>query len=544
MTSTGTPHAAAGAPDSGAPRGLDAQALLLFLRRRWLVIVLTVLAAVGTAVALSVTQEKKYTATASLLFRDPGLDQKLFGSSYFARSADPSREAATNTQLVGLDQVAVRTARRLGNRLTPGEIRARTTISPRGQSDVVAIDVTDEDPRFAATIANSFALEFIAFRRAADRANVQAALKLVERQLASLSPDQRSGTRGRSLRARGEELQVLTELQTGNAELVQHALPPSSPSSPKPRRNAVIGGFLGLLFGLLLAGLFERLDRRIREPEEVETIFGRPSLGSIPLLRGIGRRRNPDAADAEAFHMLRANLRYFNAKAELRSVLVTSAAPGEGKSTVSWNLGVAAAQTGMKVLLLETDLRQPTLGTRLSNPIGLGLSSVLAGDVELEAVVQHFPETTNGTGGRATMDVVTSGPLPPNPIDLLESARMHSLLKRAESEYDLVIIDSPPTLVVSDAIPLLRDVTGVIVVVRIDSTSRDAARRLAAQLAHLEAPVLGVVANCVPVSSQNYGYVYGYGQRVSHESETQPGEFTADDGGVRNDEPKPALQGR
>jgi tyrosine-protein kinase len=487
---------------------------------------LCVLVVPASALAFSFSQEKQFTASASLLFRDPGFDQKLFGSQVFEPSSDPNRQAATNLKLVSLETVAARTARRLGG---VASVKDKVKVKEEGQSDVVAIDGTDHNPRRAARIANTFAEEYIAFRRGADRAKIADARDLVQRRLAELPADQRDGTQGRSLRARLEQLQILASLQTGNAELAQRAQVPSTPSSPRVVRNTVLGGALGLLLGMGLAFLFERLDRRVRDPRELEELFERPVLAAVPKSRvlangGPGAIGRLAEHEREAFRMLRANLRYFNVDRDIRSVLVTSAAPGDGKTAVAWNLAAAGSTAGGHVLLIEADLRHPGLAKALGTGGATGLSNVLAGDAPLRDAVQQIPvpEARNGRSPR-TVDTLFAGPLPPNPTDLLESHRMRTLIKEAERDYDLVVIDTPPTSVVSDAVPLVSEVGGVIVVGRMSKSHRESMAHLRRQLDHLDAPVLGLVANAMRSGRDGYGYGYGYGYGANgRDTKTEP----------------------
>src|SRR5207244_8023755 len=187
-----------------------------------------------------------------------------------------------------------------------------------------------------------------------------------------------------ALRQRAEQLQILAALQTGNAELVQPANVPTTPSSPTPTRDAILGLIIGILLGLGLAVLLERLDRRLKDPKEISEAFDRPILGAIPESRAIANAdHDPQRlapGEAEAFRMLRANLRYFNVDRQINSVLITSSAPADGKSTVAMHLASAAAGAGAKVLLMEADLRHPTLARRLGLPHDRGLSQVLAGE--------------------------------------------------------------------------------------------------------------------------------------------------------------------
>ena len=515
---------------------LSLRTVITILRRRLPIVLICLIGVPAAAVALTLLQEKEYTAEASLLFRDPALDQKLFGSSFQQSPSDPAREAATNIKLISLDAVAARTARAIARDLTPGEVSTKVEVAGESQSDVASIRAIDADPAFAARLANTFAEQYIRFRREADRSKVREAEELVNRQLDALTPAKRSGPRGRSIRERAEQLQVLGSLQTGNAELVQRAQVPESPSSPDTARNVVLGVIFGLLLGVGLAFLLEQLDRRVRDPREFEELLERPLLALIPESRALARGGPAQdqvlpTGEQEAFRMLRANLRYFSVDRPVRSVLVTSAAPGDGKSTVSWNLALAAAGTGTRVLLMETDLRHPSLAASTEHLAPKpGLSTVLAGHVEFAEVVQEITVPHQGRKRRERkMDVVVAGPIPPNPVDLIESERMRAVMREAQERYDLVVVDTPPISVVSDAIPLIREASGVIVVTRVGKSLRESVTQLKRQLEHLNAPTLGVVANGHKADRGAYGYGYGYaGEPAEDEFEPPQREWDAD----------------
>lgn len=502
---------------SFAGRG-EFERFLRVLRRRLGLIVLCVLAVTGSAVGFSLIQEKKYSATADLLFRDAQLDQKLFGSTVLPPSTDPAREAATNLKLVSLEVIAGRAARAIGGGISASSVQGKVNVSTEGQANVVSITVTDEHPPLAAKLANIFAREFITFRRDADRTKIAAAEQLVQNQIDRLSSQERGGVRGRSLQDRAEQLGILASLQTGNAELVQPAKVPSSPSSPKVKQNGALGLLLGLILGVGLAFMFERLDRRMKGIGELEDTYGLPVLGTVPDSPALGS--SPLSAPefpfavTEAFRMLRARLRYFNVDRPLRSLLITSVGPGEGKTTIAQHLAIAAASgSSSRVLLLEADLRRPQIAGEYGLEPMPGLSEVLTHGVALEDVVQHLgiAETGSSTVNGKTLDVIVAGANPPNSAELLDSATMADLLKDLSSAYDLLIIDTPPTSVVADAIPLMSQVSGVIVISQVGRSSRDAAAHLREQLRRLAAPTLGVVANRVKVTRGDsyYGY-YGY----------------------------------
>lgn len=500
-------------------KGLSLRTTLTVLRRRVPILLMCLVGVPVSALAFSLLQEKQYTAEASLLFRDPAFDQKLFGSTFVEPSRDPAREAATNIKLVSLDAVAARTARAMPEDLTPENVSDKVEVAAEGQSDVASVKAVDTNPALAARLANTFVEQYIEFRREADRSKIGEARELIQSQLDALTPDERAGPRGRAIREGMEQLELLASLQTGNAELVQEAEVPRSPSSPDTVRNIALAIVLGLVLGVGLAFLLERLDRRVRDPKELEELFERPLLAFIPESRALARggptRGQPlPTGEQEAFRMLRANLRYFSVDRSVRSVLVTSAAPGDGKSTVSWNLALAAAGAGTRVLLIEADLRHPTVAAAATNlAAGPGLSTVLAGQVDLAGAVQKVVLASHRSGGapHRMMEVVVAGPLPPNPVDLIESERMRIVLREAEERYELVVIDTPPTSVVSDAIPLIREVSGVMVVARIGKSMRESLIQLKKQLEHLDARTLGVVVNALKADSGAYGYGYGYG---------------------------------
>jgi receptor protein-tyrosine kinase len=490
----------------------DLERLLRTLRRRRRLIALCTIGVAASAVFFSLLQQKQYSAKAALLFRDPGLDQTLFQSSS-APLVNPQRQGATNERLVSQPEVATRTAEGFGGGVTPSEVRRKIKVAAEGQSDVISVTATDHDPGFAATLANAYANEFIGLRKEADQGVIRNAQTLVAGRLKDLNAKDR-----RALQGRSDDLKILAALQTGKAELVQQASVPSSPSSPKPVRSGMLGLILGLLLGLGLAFLLERLDRRIRDPRELEDAYGLPVLGTISESRALGTASKGangtliPGPEWEAFRKLRAKLRYFSVDRDIRSVLVTSAAPEEGKTTVASNLALAAAIGGQaRVLLVEADLRKPTLARRYDLATVPGLAELLTHDIFVQEAIQSL-SLPSWSEGDAALDVIVAGEIPPNPSELLESRRMSELLDELGSMYDLVIIDTPPVAVVADAMPIVRKVDGVIVVSWIGASTRDGAHHLRSELESLAAPTLGVVVNRAGEGVTGYyGYGYGYG---------------------------------
>jgi succinoglycan biosynthesis transport protein ExoP len=497
-------------PLDGQPRddgqGRTVATFLRVLRRRWWLIAVCALAACGAAIALTVTQDKEYESSAKVLFRDPGLEETALGTS---GSGDPLRAATTNLELGGVRVVAARTAERLRSLgVDHPPVSSSVEISANSESDLASVSATTGDPVLSARMANVFAEEYIAFRRDSDRARVNAAADEVRRRLAELTSLDQSGPLGDRLRRQAQRLDTLATLMTRNVELVERARPNRAAVSPSPRRNAAVGLLLGLLLGFALVFLLEQFDRRLREPEDVEEAFGLPIVARIPASRSLRRaasRRQLDLppAEAEDFRMLRANLRYFNDAEPVRSLVVTSAVSGEGKSTVALNLALVEAQAGRRVLLIEANLRRPQLAEGLELPdYDPGLSMILAG------VADSDEAGVSLQSGGAVVDVITAGPPPSNPAELLESETMAALLQNATKRYDLVLVDTPPALAVSDVTPLLSQVDGVLVVARLGYTTRDHAADLRKLLRAGRGRVLGVVLNGDRARRNTYG-AYG-----------------------------------
>ena len=407
--------------------------------------------------------------------------------------------------------MAARTAALLGGGLTAERVAASVSVAGRGESNVVEVGVQASSPVLAARIANTYVRQFVREQQASNRVYYRSALALVRRQLAALSPKQRVGPDGLALQDRAQTLGLLEELDYGNVQVAQEAVVPVSPSSPKTSKDTLLGGLLGLLIGVALAFGVERMDRRVRTPGELERIYGLPLLGVVPKSAAVGRAAGKDgrrpvlpAVVAEAFGLIRARLRFFGVQRPLRSVVIASPVAGEGKSTIARHLAQAAAQLGGRVLLLEVDLRQPTLAGQLGLEPGPGLVDVLLGTVRMSEAVRPVALQTPGVGGR-TLDVLLAGSVsPPNPAELLESHAMSAVLDQAQSAYDLVVIDCPPLNAVSDAYPLLSRVDGVILVGWVGRSRTDAAQQLRQTLAASGAPLLGVIANAAKSITSRY----------------------------------------
>ncbi len=483
--------------------GLVEQALRIARRRKWILLQATIIVPV-LALLFSLHQTKEYTATATLLFRQtpiPGAESNNI--------ADPSREAATNGILVTLPVVAERAAKKLKD--VPAEVIAGSVeISSGGEAETSSIEATTPDPELSAKIANAYGYAYIAFRRSADRSQVQNAIELAEASFEELTPEQQAGVEGTALDKQLNELRLNQALQTGGAELVQEATPPSSASKPETKRNVALGLILGILLGCVIALIVERFDRRVRTVDELEELYGLPILAQIPKSRKLRDHKDgglgAQTIEGEAFRLLRTNLRYLSANRDLKSILAVSPEAGDGKSTTVHGLATAMCEMGDRVVLVEGDLRK---GSKLRRPDGsapLGLSNVLAG-APLESVLFEVRTHSGAFDGRS-LTVLPSGPLPPNPAELLEGGRMISLLKELENRFDLVIIDSPALGAFSDALLLVPHVSGVVVVAGLGRTRRDAAQNLENQFSMLDSRPLGLVVDFAEPVRAKYSDYY------------------------------------
>lgn len=478
------------------------------LRRYAPLILMCMVVVAGAAFGFSKRQTKKYTASASLNFSSNPVSQQIAGlpgNSANNASTLLAQEAA-NVEAVKGGDTAAKTASLLQHGLTKRSVVESVSISGQGETPVVVVSATTTSPTLSARIVNTYADQFVKNQQSSNLEYFKAARAIVRKQLSELSPQEKGGPVGVALQNRAQTLSLLVELKVGNVALASEALPPSSPSSPKTTRNTALGLIAGLLAGIALTLVLERFDRHIRAPEELEALYRLPLLGEIPQSAALSRSAHEKGktqaplppAEAEGFSLIRARLRFFNVDRELRTIVVGSAEPGDGKTMIARHLAEAAARLGSRVLLLEVDLRQPTLAQQLDIPAGRGLADVLIGAASMREAIKSValdPAPGEGAKGR-TLDVLVAGSvLPPNPGELLESQATDAVLAQARSVYDLVVIDTPPLTVVSDAFPLLTKVDGIVIVGRIGHSRRHTAERLHQVLASSGAPLLGLIAN-------------------------------------------------
>lgn len=321
---------------------------------------------------------------------------------------------------------------------------------------------------------------------------------------------------------------LLASTDKGSANTINVLDPPVVPTEPVNDRwylLVLVAAVIGAAIATAGAYLLEFLDDRLVDIEQIQQVTGLTTLGTIPDIKldaanpGLVMLQNPHSTDAEAIRVLRTNLLFASVDHRLSSLLVTSPTPGEGKSFISANLAVAFAQTGKRVILIDADLRKPTLHRVFGLVNNIGVTSALVNDgADIDAALQ--------TTATPELRVMTSGPLPPNPSELLSSHKMQELLLHLQALCDLVIIDSPPVLVVSDTAVLASHADGVLLAFTHEKLRRDPARNTIGALRQVQARILGVVLNRVEGSQHGYYYSYhkSYGNRyyATHYSQRKP----------------------
>ena len=288
--------------------------------------------------------------------------------------------------------------------------------------------------------------------------------------------------------------------------LTQPAVAPPGPSSPRPVLNLALGLLVGLALGLAYAFIRESLDTTVKTVEDVTEIVGAAPLGAIPFdseakdkpLVALDTR----ASRSEAFRSVRTNLQFVNVDKPPQVLVITSAVAGEGKTTSACNLAITMAQGGQRVALVECDLRRPRVASYLSVSNAVGLTNVLTGQVRLVDAVVSW--------NRGMLTVLPSGPLPPNPSEMLGSRQMAAMLDELRVDFDAIILDAPPLLPVTDGAVIARAADGALMIVRHGSTTTDQLRRATEVLEQAGGTLLGAVVNFVPTSKRGSGDYYGY----------------------------------
>lgn len=465
---------------------------------------------------ISSVQRPIYAASTTLLIDEaPGQS----ASSEYQAILTSERRTRTYAQLLTTTPLLDAVIKKLGLAASVEELKRSVSVQSARDTQLIKVQVGDPDARRAAEIANALVTIFAdqarqlhATRYVASQENLQQQMQILEQEIVrtekaldglAASPtngnarDRLETTLAQYRQSYANLLQSYEQVRLAEAQTissivqVEPAIAPRSPASPRMLQNAGIGTMLGLLLVACFAFIRETLDESVRDAETLSEQTGLPVLGSIPHA-GISAVSSPlviiqpFSKAAEAIRALRTNLQATSASGAIRSVLITSPTPNDGKSFVALNLAAALAQSGLRVVLIDADLRRPTLHERLELGNSGGLSMILRQQrIDLDG---HLKPTSI-----AGLAVITAGSSPTNPSELVGSSTMVQLIRHLEEEWDVVLIDAPPVTVVTDAAVLAPHVQSVLFVVRSKSTMLRLSRHALEQLRHVGARVVGTV---------------------------------------------------
>ncbi|MDY7540923.1 polysaccharide biosynthesis tyrosine autokinase [Cryobacterium sp. 5B3] len=448
------------------------------LRKSWVMILLLALVAVAAASTYSILQTPKYSAVAKVFVstQSAGTAADLVQGSSFT-----VQRVKTYSDLVSAPIVLLPVIGTLGLGIPADELAKKITASAPLDTSIIEITVLDTDPVRAANIANATSQSLTAVVQEIETPTAAGAVSPVK----------------------------LTR--------AQDATVPSLPVSPNVPLNIALGALVGLALGVGLAVLRETLDTRIRNERDVESVTEAAILGGIvfdpkaqdrPLIVHV----DPRSPRAESFRTLRTNLQFLDVGRTDRSFVITSSIESEGKSTTGANLAIALADSGATVLLVDADLRRPKLADYMGIDGTVGLTDLLVGRAEMKDIIQPW--------GKAKLFVLPAGHVPPNPSELLGSARMSYFVAEFNKAFDVVIFDAPPLLPVTDAAILAKSVGGAILVVASGRTQKGQLKGALAALDNVGATVSGLVLTMLPTKGPDaygygrYGYGYGYGDET------------------------------
>jgi len=446
---------------------LELRDYLRVLRKGWALILAFVIIGVGAGVGLTVITKKTYQATAEIFVaatQAADTQQQQSGSQFVTNRVQSYVSFANGPGVTGPVIKALHLP------LSQSDLAGKISASAPLNRVIIDITVSDHDPIQAAKIANAVATQFANYTTTT-----------IE------PPDPTTG----------KPVVKLT--------VTKPATVPGTPSSPKKVVNVGLGFVLGLILGIGLAMLREILDNTVKGPSDFEQ-FGVPILGNVPFDKRTSKtpvafRGDPHSSRSEAYRQIRTNLQFVDVDNPPRIIAVSSAIPGEGKSTTAINLAAALAEAGARVCLVEADLRRPSIASVLGLVADVGFTTVVIGKAPVETVLQN--------AGR-NLAVLTSGPIPPNPSELLLSKHAKQVIFDIAAKVDFTIIDTPPLLPVTDGAELATVADGMILVHRAGKTTRDQALRSMEALDKVGKKPIGVVLNMITRQGGKYDYEYGY----------------------------------
>lgn len=444
--------------------------MMTALRRGWWLIVLGLLFGGLAGLALSLTATPVYTSSTQLFLAttDSSSSQAVFQGGQFSQ-----QRVSSYAQLLQGQNLASRVVDNLDLSVSPASVAGQISVDPVPDTVLLNVSVNDPDPRRAQQIAAAIGAEFPGL-------------------VADLEPTPAGGQ---------SPIEVA---------VVQEPSLPTTPSSPNTQRNVALGLFCGLVVGSAAAIGRVALDRTVKEAHVAAHLADAPVLGVILHDRSLAESHTFRMADsspaAEGYRRLRANLQFLRLDHPPKIIMISSAMPAEGKTTLAINLALALVESGSHVALVDGDLRRPRVTRYLRLVGGVGLTNVVTGTAALHDVLQQY--------GSEAFSVLGAGPVPPNPSQVLSSTQMATLLDDLASKNDFVIVDSPPVLPVADASSLATIVDGVVLSARYGVTRKELLRRAVTNLEQVGAVPLGIVMNLVPARAdvaEGYGYRYESG---------------------------------
>ena len=498
----------------------------LIKRWWWLLTIVTLLCALTAYFVSKFIISPVYEARTVLLIDTPDRSTDDYTSLMTSEKLTRTYSELMTTRPMMLDVI-----NRLRLNISIENLRARITPKPITGTQLIEIKVRDNDPALAAQIANTLTAVFIeqhqalqAYRYKESKARLAAQLTQLDQQTKDTSVALESLGEGAEKQVEREILQVLlAQYRQNNTNLLQmfeqvqiseasatasiiqmeNAYPPSKPISPKVLTNTLLTSVLGFMLEVGFIVLLEALDNTIKKPDQIMQHLQLPVLGTIPGHNAEPGKpitmADPRSHVSESFRTLRINIQFSNVDSPMGTLLVTSPMLGDGKSTVVANLGIVLAQSGQRVILLDADLRRPSLHKIFALRNRPGLSRLFVQPpLELEAAIQ--PTDIPG------LFVIPAGYLPPNPLELVGSDKMSGVLRQALEQADIVIIDAPPVTAVSDAAVLAKRVDGVLLVVSSGHTLLEAAKDAYGQLSRAGTKIIGVVMNDKKAKRMRYGY--------------------------------------
>jgi succinoglycan biosynthesis transport protein ExoP len=443
------------------------------LRRRWRLVLVCLLLGIGGAVAYVETATPMYTASTQLYVAAQGGNIQDLQSGVTVGQD----QVQSFAQIINSPKFTGPVAAQLSDGLTAKQISDEITATAPLNTALLNVSVNDASPQRAAAIANGVSSYFATY---------------------------------------AENLNAGNRLNSPvTVSVVRAADVPGAPSSPDKKLDIALGLIIGLVVGIGGAVLRETLDRSVSSPEQVSELVDLPVVGAIAHDPDASQRplivsSDPRSSRAEAFRQLRTNLQFIDVDHRPRSIAVTSSVPSEGKTTTAVNLAITLADAGLNVCLLEGDLRRPKAADYLGLEGAVGVTDVLVGNRTLDEALQEW-------GQERQLHFLASGPLPPNPSELLASQGMEQLLRELEGRFDLVLIDSPPLLPVTDGALLSTAASGAILIVRHGKTHRDQVVRAVEALRVTDAHIYGAVLTFTPSKGPD-SYYYGYGYRYDRKA--------------------------